>query len=388
MSTEFEQTLADKQALSDTRRDTVSLRRDYQPNEQPPGLSTEVRRKSSHTEKMHRYRDRLLSALHGRIDNELFLRVDDRTQVRLGSVAPNTEINQYADLCGYVDYCVREQLTPFPVSEHGLDAYISHRMAEGLKRSSLDRCIANLATWHKVMELDDPRSSFTVRARIDKVRQYNASRPQQKEGLRAVHLERAIATHDPTILRDAADLALLFTAFESLCRRSELAALSWTDLSVEPSDGSGLLFIADSKTDKDKEGNYQYISPVTVQLLQYWQRQSGQTKGAMFRGIYSDGRLGTRLSDKGVARSFKRIARKIDIDPSLIAGHSTRVGAAQEMVEQDIDAAKIMLAGRWSSLKMVTRYAQRINAKKGGMAELTNQLGWQPENLLEDFSKN
>ncbi|MFK7733382.1 MAG: hypothetical protein AB8B48_17315, partial [Pseudomonadales bacterium] len=163
MSTEFEQTLADKQARSDTRRDTVSMRRDYQPNEQPPSLTAQVRKKGSHIEKMHRYRDRLLSALNGRIDSDLFLRVDERTQVRLGSVTPNTEINQYADLCGYVEYCVREQLTPFPVSEHGLDAYISHRMAEGLKGSTLDRCVANLATWHKIMELDDPRSSFTVR---------------------------------------------------------------------------------------------------------------------------------------------------------------------------------------------------------------------------------
>ncbi|MGI9284121.1 MAG: hypothetical protein ACR2P1_01900 [Pseudomonadales bacterium] len=51
------------------------------------------------------------------------------------------------------------------------------------------------------------------------------------------------------------------------------------------------------------------------------------------------------------------------------------------MVEPYIDAAKIMLAGRWSSLKMVTRYAQRINVKKGGMEELTQQLGWQPDNL-------
>ncbi len=61
----------------------------------------------------------------------------------------------------------------------------------------------------------------------------------------------------------------------------------------------------------------------------------------------------------------------------MIAGHSTRVGTA-----------KIMLAGRWSGLKMVTHYAKRINAKKGGMAELTQQLGWQTDNLLEDFSSN
>ena len=367
-----------------SRRDTVKQRRDYKPLAQPMSPSTAVHKRDPHLDKMHRYRGRLLSVVRDHIDSDLFMGLDERNQVRLGSVAPNTEINQYADLLGYVQYCVREQLTPLPVSDHALDAYISHRMAEGLKRSTLDRCISSLATWHKILELDDPRASFVVKSRIDKLRQYSSSRPQQKEGLRASHLEQAIEIHNPNIPRDAADIALLFTAFETLCRRSELAALTWADLTMEPSDGSGLLFIADSKTDKDKEGEYQYISPVTVQLLQYWKQISNQTRGPIFRGIFSDGRLGAQLSTQGVARAFKRIAKKLDIDPTLIAGHSTRVGAAQEMVEQDIDAAKIMLAGRWSSLKMVTRYAQRINAKKGGMAELTHQLGWQPDNLLSN----
>lgn len=384
----FTEEIESQTTLSERRRQAVvEHRRDFQGTDQPPSPSSIVHAKESHIDIMYRYRDRLLDAVRDTIDSDLFIRLDERTQVRLGSVAPNTERAQYADLCGYVDYCVREQLTPLPVTEHGLDAYLGHRMAEGLKRSSLDRCVASLAAWHKVLELDDPRASFTIQARIDKLRHYSASRPQQKEGLRAEHLQQAIAVHDPAVPRDAADIALLFTAFETLCRRSELSALTWADLSSEPSDESGLLFIADAKTDKDKEGDFQFVSPVTMQLLRYWQRVCGQQQGAIFRGIYSDGRLGAKLSPMGIARAFKRIARKIDIDPSAIAGHSTRVGAAQEMVEQDIDAAKIMLAGRWSSLKMVTHYAKRINAKKGGMAELTQQLGWQPDNLLEDFSR-
>lgn len=388
MPNEFTQTVTDQQTQKARRQATVTHRADHQATGTPPAPSAQVRKRSSHTDKMYAYRDRVLTGVRGRIDPELFLRLDERSQVRLGSVAPNTEINQYADLCGYVDYCNRERLTPFPVTEHGLDAYLSHRMADGRKRSTLDRCVASLVAWHKVLELDDPRASFTVQARIAKLRQLSAQRPNQKDGLRAAHLEKAIAVHDPAVPRDAADLALLFTAFETLCRRSELAALSWGDFSVDPSDGSGILFIAQSKTDQDKAGETQYLSPVTVQLLQYWQRLSGQSQSALLRGIYSDGRMGRQLSDKGVARAFKRIARKLAIDPALIAGHSTRVGAAQEMVENDIDAAKIMLAGRWKSLKMVTRYAQRINAKKGGMAELTQQLGWQPATLLPLLSED
>lgn len=382
---DFNDTLQQQQDATARRRHAVTARRDYQP-QQTPSPSTRIHARSSHTDKLHRYRDRLLSAVSGRMDADLFTRLDERSQIRLGSVAANTEINQYADLCGYVEYCNQEQLKPFPISAHGLDAYLSYRMAKGHAKSSLDRCVASFVAWHKVMELDDPRGAYVVQARLDKIRQFSARRSQQKAGLRAAHLQQAIQLHDPAILRDVADLALLFTAFESMWRRSELSACNWVDLSIDPNDQSGMLTIARSKTDQDSDGDLQYLSPVTVQLLLYWQKVSGQSTGAIFRGVYSDGRLGDRLSGKGVARAFKRIAKKLSLDPAQIAGHSTRIGAAQEMVEQDIDAAKIMLAGRWKSLKMVTRYAQRINAKKGGMAELTNQLGWQPAKVLEHFT--
>ena len=57
MATDFEHTLADQQATTTTRQDTVKQRRDHQALDQPMSPSTAIHQKESHTEKMHRYRD-------------------------------------------------------------------------------------------------------------------------------------------------------------------------------------------------------------------------------------------------------------------------------------------------------------------------------------------
>jgi hypothetical protein len=45
-----------------------------------------------------------------------------------------------------------------------------------------------------------------------------------------------------------------------------------------------------------------------------------------------------------------------------VSGHSTRVGAAQDLAELDIDLAAITQAGGWKSTRMPLQYAEKINA--------------------------
>src|ERR1700716_1795911 len=51
-----------------------------------------------------------------------------------------------------------------------------------------------------------------------------------------------------------------------------------------------------------------------------------------------------------------------------VSGHSTRVGATQDLAELDIDLAAITLAGGWESTRMPLHYAEKINAGGWGMA--------------------
>jgi hypothetical protein len=58
-----------------------------------------------------------------------------------------------------------------------------------------------------------------------------------------------------------------------------------------------------------------------------------------------------------------------------VSGHSARVGAAQDLVELDIDLAAITQAGGWKSTRMPLQYAEKINAAKSGMARAAEKAG-------------
>jgi hypothetical protein len=60
-------------------------------------------------------------------------------------------------------------------------------------------------------------------------------------------------------------------------------------------------------------------------------------------------------------------------EASWISGHSTRVGAAQDMVRYGVYLARAMQAGRWSTPEAVARYSARLVAKRGGMAQITER---------------
>ena len=53
-----------------------------------------------------------------------------------------------------------------------------------------------------------------------------------------------------------------------------------------------------------------------------------------------------------------------------ISGHSTRVGAAQDMVAEGISLPAIQHAGRWMTTAMVNRYGEQLLARRSGAAQL------------------
>jgi hypothetical protein len=58
-----------------------------------------------------------------------------------------------------------------------------------------------------------------------------------------------------------------------------------------------------------------------------------------------------------------------------VSGQSTRVGAARDLAELDIDLAAIPQAGGWKSTKMPLRYAEKINVARSGMARAASAAG-------------
>lgn len=328
-----------------------------------------------HQLKIARHRKTVLSIVSGKISERLYELLHERTSLMANRLPDNSEIALYADLLQYLQFCQKSEFAMLPFSDTAFDGYLSHLLAIGRKRSTIDRQVASLAKWALMLELDDPRGSFRVKMRLLEIRKETKKRAKQAEGLRVEHLDRALELFSPDIPRDCQDITMLFVAFETLTRRSELVGFNWTDFEIQQK-GTGFLHLDGSKGDQDGEGTYLYLSPSTTNLLLGWREISNKNNVSkpIFRGIYSDGAMGNRLSVNGVNRSFKRIAKRLGLEPSIFSGHSTRVGSAQEMIERNIDSAKIMLSGRWKSMTMLVRYGAKINAKRSGMADLTKIL--------------
>jgi hypothetical protein len=60
---------------------------------------------------------------------------------------------------------------------------------------------------------------------------------------------------------------------------------------------------------------------------------------------------------------------------AAISGHSTRVGATQDLAALDIDLAAITQAGGWKSPRMPLQYAEKINVGRSGMARAAEKTG-------------
>ena len=89
--------------------------------------------------------------------------------------------------------------------------------------------------------------------------------------------------------------------------------------------------------------------------------------------MHKSGSIGERLDPSQLPRIFKQMARRAGLPPAMIdglSGHSTRVGAAQDMIAAGIELPAILQAGRWKSPAMVNRYGERLLARRSGAAQL------------------
>jgi hypothetical protein len=94
------------------------------------------------------------------------------------------------------------------------------------------------------------------------------------------------------------------------------------------------------------------------------------SEGPLFRRLVDRVQIGVRFNPGSIAPIFKRVEQWIRMPERFVAeisGHSTRVGAAQDLAELDIDLAVIKQAGVWKPTRMQLQFAEMINAARSGM---------------------
>jgi integrase len=121
-----------------------------------------------------------------------------------------------------------------------------------------------------------------------------------------------------------------------------------------------------------------YLSRETARWLRAWLEHAQITEGAVFRRLIGRDQIGGALNPGSIAPIFKRVAQWIGMPARFVeqvSGHSTRVGATQDLAALDIDLAAITQAGGWKSTRMPLQYAEKINAARSGMAKAAEKTG-------------
>jgi hypothetical protein len=84
------------------------------------------------------------------------------------------------------------------------------------------------------------------------------------------------------------------------------------------------------------------------------------------------------LTPQVVSTVFQKVGQWIGLERKeweRISGHSARVGAAQDLLALNISLASVMQTGRWKDTRMPMRYAERVLATRGGMAQAAKDQG-------------
>ncbi len=292
-----------------------------------------------------------------------------------GTMAPETIRAMQRGFEAFGAWCDQAHYVALPAAAAIVAAYVDQLAEAGRKTAGIKQSVWAIGAVHRLAAQPEPTKAEVVRQALKRVSRQLGTRQQQATPVNSYEVRRILETAGIRPI-DQRDKALLLVMRDLLARRSEAVALDVADISYDP-DGSGTVIIRRSKTDQTGEGRELYLSPPAISHLHRWIAAAGITDGAVFRAVDKAGRPGDRLQAPEVARIIKRLARKAGLDAAAVArmsGHSCRVGMAQDLVAAGADVAGLMQAGRWKSMQMPARYSERLEAKRGVVAQLQHKL--------------
>jgi integrase len=293
-----------------------------------------------------------------------------------GAYSPNTLRAQKADGAIFQAFCESRDGPYLPADPKTIRAFIEDRIKAGKKPATVKRYVATIARVHIAAGLLNPCSSEAVRLGLKKMGRETSARQDQAHPLGWKDIKEFIDSAGEGLRADR-ERAMLCVAYETLARRGELVALEVRDVDFHP-DGTGQALIRRGKTDAEGQGRIAYLSRETVRWLKIWLEHAEIVEGAVFRRLIGRDQIGDVLHPGSIAPIFKRVAQWIGMPGRLagkVSGHSTRVGAAQDLAALDIDLAAITQAGGWKSTRMPLQYAEKINAGRSGMARAAAATG-------------
>lgn len=293
--------------------------------------------------------------------------------------ASENTLKAYAkDWAHFSRWCRMKGTDPLPPSSEMIGLYLADLAAPtgkapALSVSTIDRRLSGLGWNYTQRGFTVDRKNRHIATVLAGIKRKHARPPVQKEAILAEDILDMVATLGFG-LRDLRDRAILLIGYAGGLRRSEIVSLDVHKDDTKDSGGwieiekKGALLTLNAKTGwREVEiGRGSSDQSCPVHAMEQWLHFSRVDFGPVFQRVTRDDlkAMGTRLSDKHVARLIKRTVLDGGIRGdlpeaeclALFSGHSLRAGLASSA---EVDERYVQKHLGHASAEMTRRYQRR-----------------------------
>ena len=271
-----------------------------------------------------------------------------------GAFAKNTIRAYRSDFAQYQNWCLQNKLDAIPASADTTAMYVDY-LSENNKSATIRRRINSLGTVLKLSKNHDPTKQPEVILALKRMHR-KIGRAQEQATPLTKSLLNQLLNNCYNSTMGIRNQVLLRLGYETMRRRSELCAFKFEDIDYAPN-GKPIIRLNFSKTDQYGAGKVLPISEELLCILGKWHGIVG-CKGYILRSINKHGHIGDSLNPASVSTILKTLQEglKTASNQQPLSGHSFRVGAALDLLEQGEPLEKIMLRGGWQSDSTAMKY--------------------------------
>ena len=279
--------------------------------------------------------------------NDIFAKFD-------GAFAKNTIRAYRSDFAQYQNWCRHNNLDPIPATADTMAMYVDY-LSENNKSATIRRRINSLGTVLKLSKNHDPTKQPEVILALKRMHRKIGRAQEQATPLTKSILNQLLNNCDNRTM-GIRNQVLLRLGYETMRRRSELCTFEFKDIDCAPN-GKSIIRLNSSKTDQFGTGKVIPISEELLNLLGKWKEIVGD-EGYILRSINKHGHIGDSLNPASISTILKKLQEglKSGTNQQPLSGHSFRVGAALDLLEQGEPLEKIMLRGGWQSDSTAMKY--------------------------------
>ena len=273
--------------------------------------------------------------------------IDDILAKFDGAFAKNTIRAYRSDFIQYQTWCSHNNIDSIPATAEAMAQYVDY-LATIRKSATIRRRINSLGTVLKLSKNNDPTKQPEVILAIKRMHRKIGRAQRQAAPLTKPLLSQLLSNCDNSV-RGLRNQVLLRLGYETMRRRSELCAFKFEDIYQAPNGKPGIK-LNFSKTDQFGAGKILPISQELFDLLEKW-RTMISDEGYILRSINRYGHFGKNLHSASISTILKALQKDLNMDSNEqpLSGHSFRVGAALDLLEQGEPLERIMIRGGWQT---------------------------------------